>query len=110
MAHFAKMNSNAVERVEVVSNDIVTDEAAGIAFLKALYGVDTEWLQCSYNGNIRKQYPGPGFTYDSNADVFVAPRPFPSWTLDENHDWQPPAPRPAGDGWLWDEQLLTWVR
>ena len=110
MAHFCKMNGNVVERVEVVSNAIATDESAGVAFLKSLYGLDTDWLQCSYNATIRKQYPGPGFTYELGADVFVAPRPFPSWTLDANHDWQPPTPRPDGLNWVWDEASLSWVQ
>lgn len=109
MAHFAKLSGSTVERVEVVANSIATDEAAGIAFLRSLYGEETSWLQCSYNANIRKQYPGPGYTYDAVADVFVCPRPFPSWTLDANNDWQPPTPRPEGDGWFWDEQSLSWV-
>jgi hypothetical protein len=42
--------------------------------------------------NFRKQYAGIGYTYDADADVFVAPQPFPSWTLDDNNDWQPPTP------------------
>lgn len=110
MAHFAKMNGATVERVEVVSNDIATDEAAGVAFLKSLHGMDTDWLQCSYNATIRKQYPGPGFAYDLSADVFFAPRPFPSWTLDASHEWQPPTPMPEGEGWQWDEPSLSWVQ
>lgn len=109
MAHFAKMDGNTVERVEVVSNDIATNEDAGVAFLRSLYGEQTEWKQCSYNGNMRKQYPGQGFTYDAVPDVFVAPQPFPSWTLDANHDWQPPTPMPEGEGWRWDETTLSWV-
>jgi len=65
------------------------------------------WIQTSYNHNIRKQYAGIGFTYNSNADVFVAPQPFPSWTLDENHDWQAPVPMPEGS-YYWDEETLSW--
>lgn len=63
----------------------------------------------SYNGNIRKQYAGIGFTYDPDADVFVAPQPFPSWSLDENHDWQPPIPYP-NDGlmYYWNESDKDW--
>ena len=110
MAHFAKMNGNTVERVEVVSNDIAADEAAGIAFLRSLYGDATDWRQCSYNGNIRKQYPSIGYTYDSVADVFVVPQPFPSWALDDNFDWQAPVPYPLdGKNYWWHESTLSWV-
>jgi hypothetical protein len=62
----------------------------------------------SYNNKIRKQYAGIGFTYDASADVFVAPQPFPSWTLDSNHDWQPPTPKPEGQHY-WKESTLQWV-
>ena len=51
---------------------------------------------------------GIGWTYDSNADVFIAPQPFASWTLDNNHDWQPPTPKPDGD-YYWDEDTQTWL-
>ena len=109
MAHFARMDGNVVTEVVVVNNADAPTEAAAVAFLKSLYGADTDWLQCSYNANIRKQYPGPGFTYDLSADVFVAPRPYASWTLDDNHDWQPPTPRPEGENWRWSEPSLEWV-
>jgi hypothetical protein len=65
-------------------------------------------VRTSYNNNIRKQYAGIGFTYDEVADVFVAPQPFPSWSLDLNHDWQAPEPKPEGD-YTWDESTLAWV-
>lgn len=110
MAHFAQMDGATVLRVIVVHNNDAPNEAAGIAFCKSLFGADTEWLQCSYNANIRKQYPGAGFTYDAGANVFIAPQPFPSWTLDTNHDWQPPTPRPEGNGWVWDEASTEWVQ
>ena len=109
MAHFVRMSGGTVVAVHTVSNNDAPNEAAGVAFFRSLYGQETEWLQCSYNGNIRKQFPGEGYNYDAGADVFVAPQPFPSWTLDANHDWQPPTPIPAIDGWRWDEAALEWV-
>jgi len=64
----------------------------------------------SYNHRMRKQYAGIGYTYDADADVFVAPQPFPSWTLDGNHDWQPPTPKPDDGGlYGWNEAELKWV-
>jgi hypothetical protein len=62
----------------------------------------------SYNHKIRKQYAGIGYSYDPIADVFIAPQPFPSWSLDENFDWQPPTPGPTEGFWYWDEPTLTW--
>ena len=104
MAHFAEIDSNnTVLRVIVVADE---HEANGAEWCNNLLG--GTWVQTSYNHNIRKQYAGVGFTYDSDADVFVAPQPFPSWTLDNNHDWQPPTPKPDGD-YMWDESEQSWV-
>jgi len=106
MAHFAEIDeNNVVLRVLVVGND---EEARGAEFLANDLGLGGTWLQCSYNGRIRKQYPSPGYTYNPAADVFVAPRPFPSWTLDGSHDWQPPVPKPEGIC-QWDENGQVWV-
>jgi len=103
MAHFAEIVDGVVQRVIVVHDN---EEANGAQFCNHLLG--GEWLQCSYNNRIRKQYPSTGFTYDYVRDEFVAPQPFESWTLDENNDWQLPTPKPDGD-YYWDENLLVWV-
>ena len=50
---------------------------------------------------------GVGWTYDEQANQFVAPQPYASWTLDANNDWQPPTPKPDGD-YYWDEDTQTW--
>lgn len=114
MAHFAQIDeNNTVLQVLVVDNQSILDsngveqEQNGIDFLAGL-GLGTNWKQTSYNNKFRKQYAGTGFTYDQVADVFVAPQPFPSWTLDANHDWQPPTPRPEGS-YNWNEDELAWV-
>jgi hypothetical protein len=113
MAHFAKLDeNNIVLEVNVVNNaalDPVNEEASGIAFLTEWSGGYTNWKQTSYNGSTRKQYAGVGFTYDAINDVFVAPQPFPSWSLDTNHDWQPPTPMPTEGMWTWDEDNLSWT-
>ena len=102
MAHFAEILNSVVQRVIVVHNN---DEANGSQFCHDLLG--GEWIQCSYNNRIRKQFPSAGFTYDDVADQFVAPQPYASWTLDENNDWQPPTPKPNGD-YSWNEDTQTW--
>ena len=106
MAHFAEIDSdNKVIRVLVVSND---DEHRGQEFLADDLGLGGFWVQTSYNHNFRKQYAGIGYSYDETADVFVRPSPFESWTLDDNHDWQPPTPQPDGDNWIWNEETQQW--
>ena len=111
MAHFAEISDGVVTRVLVVNNnellvDGVEVEQKGIDFLQDLVG--GTWVQTSYNNRIRKQYAGTGYTYDAVADVFVVPQPYASWTLDSNHDWQPPTPRPEGS-FYWDEESLSWL-
>ena len=112
MAHFAKINNNIVEEVIVVNNNVLLDEqgveqeSKGVDFCKSLF--EGDWIQTSYNGNFRKQFAGMGFEYNKIRDAFVAPQPFPSWTLDENLDWQAPVEKPEGL-YYWDEDSLSWL-
>lgn len=118
MAHFAKLDeNNVVLEVHVVHNNELLDEngqeseAKGIAFLTTWSGGYTNWKQTSYNGNMRKNYAGIGFTYDAQRDAFIAPKPFPSWSLDESTcRWTAPVPMPTDDKrYRWDEPTLSWV-
>jgi hypothetical protein len=113
MAHFAKLDeNNVVLEINVINNDILNmanEEASGIEFLTQWSGGYSNWKQTSYSGNFRKQYAGIGYKYDSVNDVFIVPQPYPSWTLDENFDWQAPTPYPTGDGiYTWNESTLSW--
>ena len=102
MSHFAEINSsNIVQRVIVAEQDFINSGAVGDSFL---------WVQCSYNGNFRKQYPGAGYKYDKANDVFISPQPYPSWSLDGSFDWQPPTAMPSDDKqYTWDEENTQWV-
>lgn len=107
MAHWAEIDeNNLVLRVVVGDNNDVNGDEGYQWIVENLGGT---WVKTSYTGKIRKQYAGIGFTYDSAADVFIAPRPFPSWNLDENYDWQPPIPYPV-DGlmYFWNEADQDW--
>jgi hypothetical protein len=78
MAHFARVEDGIVREVIVVGNDdcdggdFPGSEAAGQAFIASI-GLAGQWHQTSYNGNFRGTYAGIGFTYDADADEFVAP-------------------------------------
>ena len=98
---------NKVLTVEVVSNDIATTEQAGVDFLNNLYGTRDVWKQTSYNGTIRKNFAGVGDTYDQTRDAFISPKPFNSWTLDEDTClWKAPVDYPTdGQRYYWDEEL-----
>ena len=127
MAHFAKINkaTNEVLHVSVVDNWNCVDgtgnevEAIGIAYLEGVHGVhdDVYWKQTSYNHNIRKNYAGIGMTYDSVRDAFIAPKPYPSWVLDEaTCKWKAPVDTPSDSGtgnppkmYSWNEETVNWV-
>ena len=107
MAHWAEIdNDNKVIRVLVGDNNDPNNDEGYQWLINNLGGT---WIQTSYNHNIRKQYAGIGYTYDAVNDVFIAPQPFASWSLDENFDWQPPTPMPTEGKWYWDEDSLSWL-
>lgn len=116
MAHFAKLDSNnIVTQVVTVNNDVliengVENEQKGIDFLVKLFGNEI-WKQTSYNGSIRKNYAGVGYTYDSNRDAFIPPKHYASWTLNEdNCTWEAPVAHPADKNiYNWDENSGQWV-
>ena len=117
MAHFAKLDdNNKVIGVHVVNNDVITidgveSEQTGIDFLTNLHG-HSKWKQTSYNGTIRKNYAGVGYTYDSTLDFFYAPQPYTSWTLNtETAQWEAPTPMPVVEGkrYSWFEGNQEWI-
>jgi hypothetical protein len=93
----------------------VEKEYIGQAFLEKLFG--GTWKQTSYNGNIRKNYAGIGYTYNADIDAFVPPKPFNSWILNTDlAQWEAPVamPEDAGTGeppkmYSWDEATTSWV-
>jgi hypothetical protein len=109
MAHYAFLDDNNVV-TEVIAGRNEDEVVNGISDWETYYGNfrGQRCVRTSYNGNIRKQYAGVGFTYDEAADEFVLPQPFASWSLDSNNDWQAPTPKPEGD-FYWDEESLSWL-
>lgn len=110
MSHFAKVN--AMGEVESV---IVAEQE----FIDTLPD-KTSWVQTSYNTRagqhpegrpLRKNYAGIGYTYDPARDAFIPPKPFPSWTLNEETCWwECPTPYPQdGKTYIWEEGSKTWV-
>jgi len=111
MAHYAFLNADSV----------VTEVITGINETELIEGLLPEtWYgnfrgqvckRTSYNNNIRKNYAGIGYTYDAVRDAFIAPKPYPSWVLDEaTCRWGAPVPMPSEGGpWAWDEDTESWV-
>ena len=115
MSHFARIDENGlVLQVVVVDNKDTADasgvekEHIGAAHLEKILGGN--WKQTSYNGNMRKNYAGIGYTYRSDIDAFVPPQPFPSWTLNADAQWEAPVAMPTdGEMYTWDEDTTSWV-
>lgn len=110
MAHYAFLDDN----------NVVTEVIVGTDETELIEGLDPEtWYgdfrgqvckRTSYNGNIRKNYAGIGFTYDAERDAFIAPKPFPSWVLNEETcQWEAPVSMPTSGIYNWDEETLSWV-
>ena len=118
MAHFAELDlNNVVLRVIVVGNADTADangvekEYIGAAFCERLLG--GVWKQTSYNGNIRKNYAGIGYTYDATRDAFIPPKPEEgTWVLNETTcQWERPMPAPKdGSLYVWDEASQSWIK
>ena len=118
MAHFAKLNEKnvvtdvlIVNNIEMLAADGSESEVMGVAFLIRWSGGYSNWKQTSYNGKIRKNYAGIGFTYDAKRDAFIPPQPFLSWVLNEDTClWDAPTPMPTdGQPYQWDEPTTSWV-
>jgi len=118
MAHFAKIENDIVAMVIVAEQDYIDT-------------LDGTWVQTSYNtrggkhydpetGNesadqtkaLRKNFAGVGYKYDADRDSFIPPRPFASWSLNEDSClWEAPMAVPeltteeidAGKYYIWDE-------
>jgi hypothetical protein len=126
MAHFAKLDeNNIVTTVNVVHNnellvDGIENEQKGIDFLNTFFNTNNNWKQTSYNTrggvhklggtSFRKNYAGIGHTYDADRDAFIAPQPYPSWTLnDDTCLWDPPVAYPDdGQIYEWNESTTSW--
>ena len=101
MAHFAKVKDGIVIKVIVAEQEFVDnyiDNEPGI------------WVQTSYNGSIRKNYAGIGYTYDPQRDAFIPPKQYESWILNEDTClWEPPIAYPTdGKIYKWNEDNKSW--
>lgn len=111
MSHFAKVLDGKVVQV------IVAEAEFFETFVDSFPG---EWIQTSYNTHggvhanggtpLRKNYAGIGFTYDRVKDAFIPPKPYTSWTLnDETCLWKAPVPMPDdGKIYEWNESTTSW--
>lgn len=134
MAHFAKVKSRKVLEVIVAEQDFINalPKETGVKWVQTSYntrnGVHYGWKDVTFTGEdgtlftdkqpyadggvpLRKNYAGVGYTYDTGRDAFYAPKPYPSWTLNEDTClWEPPTPMPDdAKFYQWDESAKEWI-
>jgi hypothetical protein len=115
MAHYAFLDDNNIVTEVIVGIDeteLIEGEAPDVWYGKFR---SQTCVRTSYNGNIRKNYAGIGYTYDEERDAFIPPKPFASWLLDEDTcQWESPVPYPSdapeGTWYIWDEENQDWVQ
>ena len=115
MAHYAFLDENNIVTEVIVGIDeteLIEGESPDVWYSKFR---SQTCVRTSYNGNIRKNYAGIGYTYDEQRDAFIPPKPFASWLLDEDTcQWEAPVPYPSdapvGTWYIWDEAEQDWVQ
>ena len=118
MAHYAFLNMQNIVTEVIVGKD----ETEGPTNWEMHYGNFREQVckRTSYNTRggqhldggtpFRKNYAGIGYTYDYARDAFIPPKPFSSWTLNENTcQWEPPVAKPTDNKlYKWNESSQKW--
>ena len=111
MAHYAFLDDNNIVTEVIVGVDeteLIEGEAPDVWYGKFR---SQTCVRTSYNGNIRKNYAGIGYKYDSVLDAFIPPKPFEFFIFNEDTcRWEPPVPYPTdGKIYTWDEVNQDWV-
>lgn len=118
MAHWAEIDENSiVVRVTVGDNN---DPAGDEGYSWLVENLGGTWVKTSYNTHggvhnnggipLRKNFAGIGYLYDPIRDAFISPKPFDSWTLNEETClWESPVPYPEdGKAYTWNENTVNW--
>ncbi len=111
----------AVDAVLYTDKDILPDgKEVGDVMIPAVEAVEAVYVEGKSPEDVgkpdggvalRKNYAGIGYTYDEDKDAFIAPKPYASWTLNEDScQWEAPVAYPDDDKFYsWDEDNITWV-
>lgn len=118
MAHYAFIDQNNIVTEVIAGKDDGEDgvnwedwygEFRGQSCKRTSYNTRAG-VHTSGGAPFRKNYAGIGFTYDAGRDAFIPPKPFPSWSLNEETClWDPPVPMPESGVWQWDEEQQQWI-
>ena len=120
MAHYAILNTdNIVTEVitgldeEIIQTDLDGTQVGGSSEdWETFYGNirNQTCKRTSYNGNYRKNFAGIGFSYDSERDAFIPPKPYSKWILNEDTcNWESPVEYPSdGKIYIWNDNKGEW--
>ncbi len=116
MAHYAILNNNVVVRVIVgIDEDDLTNLPEEYSSWEEYYSdVEGQTVKrTSYNSSIRNKFAGIGDTYDPDNDVFIPPKPYDNWILDETDWlWKAPVDLPSDHdtvAYNWDQETNDWI-
>ena len=140
MAHYAKLDIennviaiNALNDEDNKNNLGVEDENIGIQFLTKQSGWPL-WKKVSYNTRFNKyynidgtlgdqskafrgNYPGIGYVYNEENNIFIQKKPHNSWVLNiEKANWEAPTSMPITevdgrpDQYKWNESTISWEK
>jgi len=122
MAHYAFIKDNLVTEVITGKDETETAPESFADWEEYYLTKRPDQVACkrtSYNTSanqhvndgtpFRGNYAGVGYTYDEVNDVFIAPTPYASWTLNSNWVWEAPVEYPDdGNGYSWNEETTSW--
>ena len=125
MAYYAELdNNNIVTKVrtgaseEVVDLEQIYTERFNTVHKRTSYNTkggihydpETNEPSADQSKAFRKNYAGLGYTYDESRDAFIPPKPYESWTLNEETClWDSPVPYPTdGEMYTWNEETTSW--
>lgn len=112
---FSWVMTDKVVAVKLANNVVIEEEWEDLQNPK-IY--ENNWKKFTFrNVTTGKKYPHVGYTYDSENDVYIAPKPYASWTLSESFEWEAPVSKPTdwvseenlnGNRYTWNEESQSW--
>jgi hypothetical protein len=125
MAHYAFLDENNIVTEVIVGKNENEDNIDWEVHYGNFRGQTCKRTSYNTQGGVhglggtplRKNYAGIGYTYDSQRDAFIPPKPYTSWTLNETSClWEAPTPYPTDVGtaeapnrYTWNEETLAWT-
>ncbi len=121
MAHYAFLDSNNVVTKVIKGKDETDTSENWETYYGGMHGLTCKRTSYNTYANIhktngtpfRKNYAGIGYTYDTDKDAFIPPKPYNSWVLNETTcQWHAPNDLPDDADttrYIWNEATKQWI-